>query len=232
MKQPGLLNSLNLRGRSRLPLTTPAEPDKPKIVVGMSGASGMPYALRLLEVLQGHSIESHLIITKPAMQTLAVETDGGLAAARSLADHVYSNNDIGAATASGSFRSDGMLIVPCSVKTLAEVANGIGNGLLTRTADVTLKERRPLVLGVRETPLTQAHLRNMMAVTEMGAIVAPPMPAFYTKSRTIDDLVNHQVQRWLDLFGLHFDLAPRWGAQADTAEPNPSRPAMQVVHTD
>ncbi|WP_299963900.1 UbiX family flavin prenyltransferase [uncultured Roseobacter sp.] len=181
-----------------------------RLVVGLSGASGMPYALRLLEVLQGHSVETHLIVTKPAMQTLAVETADGLRMARALADHCYSNNDIGAAIASGSFRAHGMLVAPCSVKTLAEIANGIGSGLLTRAADVTLKERRRLVLGVRETPFTLAHLRNMTAVTEMGAIVAPPMPAFYTDGQNVEDLINHQVQRWLDLFDLHVDLAPRW----------------------
>ncbi|WP_136443391.1 UbiX family flavin prenyltransferase [Pacificoceanicola onchidii] len=181
-----------------------------RLIVGLSGASGMPFALRLLEILQGISVESHLIVSKAAVQTLGVETDGGYDMARSLADHVHSNADIGASLASGSFRAHGMIIAPCSVKTLAEIANGIGSSLLTRAADVTLKERRRLVLGVRETPLHLGHLRNMTAATEMGAIIAPPMPAFYTQGQTLDDLVNHQVQRWLDALGLHVTLAPRW----------------------
>ncbi|MFZ5963428.1 UbiX family flavin prenyltransferase [Thalassococcus sp. BH17M4-6] len=183
---------------------------KIRLIVGLSGASGMPFALRLLEVLQGHSIETHLIVSKAAIQTLAVETENGFEMAKSLADHVHSNRDIGASLASGSFRTHGMVIAPCSVKTLAEIANGIGSSLLTRAADVTLKERRPLVLGVRETPLHLGHLRNMTAATEMGAIIAPPMPAFYTQGQTLDDLVNHQVQRWLDALGIHTTLAPRW----------------------
>lgn len=182
----------------------------PRLIVGLSGASGMPYALRLLEVLQGLSVETHLIVTKAAVQTLAVETKNGFDMARSLADKVHSNADIGAGIASGSFPVHGMIIAPCSVKTLAEIANGIGSSLLSRAADVTLKERRPLVLGVRETPLHLGHLRNMTAVTEMGGIVAPPMPAFYTQGQTLDDLVNHQVQRWLDALGIHTALAPRW----------------------
>ncbi|MFW2543777.1 UbiX family flavin prenyltransferase [Primorskyibacter sp. 2E107] len=186
-----------------------------RLIVGLSGASGMPFALRLLEVLQGISVESHLIISKAAVQTLAVETENGLDLAKSLADHLHSNADIGASLASGSFRAHGMIIAPCSVKTLAEIANGIGSSLLTRAADVTLKERRRLVLGVRETPLHLGHLRNMTAATEMGAIIAPPMPAFYTQGQTLDDLVNHQVQRWLDALGIPVTLAPRW--KDDTA---------------
>ncbi|UWQ03540.1 UbiX family flavin prenyltransferase (plasmid) [Aliiroseovarius crassostreae] len=182
-----------------------------RLIVGLSGASGMPFALRMLEVLQGFSIETHLVASKAAAQTLSVETENGLEQARALADHVYSNGDIGAAIASGSFRAHGMFIIPCSVKTLAEIANGIGSSLLSRAADVTLKERRRLVLGVRETPFTLAHLRNMTMVTEMGGIVAPPMPAFYTKGHDIEAQIDHQVQRWLDLMGLHLDLAPRWG---------------------
>jgi 4-hydroxy-3-polyprenylbenzoate decarboxylase len=189
-------------------------PAPTRLILGLSGASGMPFALRMLEVLQGLSVEMHLIVSKAAAQTLAVETEHGLQQARDLADHVYANGDIGAAIASGSFRTQGMMIVPCSVKTLAEVANGIGSSLLSRAADVTLKERRRLVLGVRETPLTLAHLRNMTAVTEMGGIIAPPMPAFYTKGHDLDAQINHQVQRWLDLMGLHLDLAPRWGEPA------------------
>lgn len=191
-----------------------ANPAPTRLILGLSGASGMPFALRMLEVLQGLSVETHLIVSKAAAQTLAVETENGLQQARDLADHVYANGDIGAAIASGSFRAQGMMIVPCSVKTLAEIANGIGSSLLSRAADVTLKERRRLVLGVRETPFTLAHLRNMTAVTEMGGIIAPPMPAFYTKGHDLDAQINHQVQRWLDLMGLHLDLAPRWGDPA------------------
>lgn len=192
-----------LLGRDRPPVPC-------RIIVGLSGASGMPYALRLLDVLQGLSVETHLIVTKAAVQTLAVETTHTLAAVQALADQVHSNGDIGASIASGSFRANGMIIAPCSVKTLAEIANGIGSSLLSRAADVTLKERRRLVLGVRETPLHLGHLRNMTAVTEMGAIVAPPMPAFYTETEDLEGLINHQVNRWLDLLGISVSLAPRW----------------------
>lgn len=196
--------------QQRIKSTSGRQDVRCRIVVGLSGASGMPYAIRLLEVLQGLSVETHLIMSKPAIQTLAVETEHTPEMVRSLADHVHANGDIGAGIASGSFRAHGMIIAPCSVKTLAEIANGIGSSLMTRAADVTLKERRPLILGVRETPLHLGHLRNMTAVTEMGAIVAPPMPAFYMKTNSLDDLVNHQVGRWLDAMNIHTDLAPRW----------------------
>lgn len=181
-----------------------------RIVVAISGASGMPYAIRLLEVLQGLSLETHLIISKAAIQTLAVETSHSLSMVKDLADHIHDNRDVGAGIASGSFRTNGMIIAPCSVKTLAEVSNGITGNLISRAADVTLKERRPLVLGVRETPFHLGHLKNMVSVTEMGAIVAPPLPAFYIQPKNINDIVTHQVGRWLDCLGISTECATRW----------------------
>lgn len=181
-----------------------------RLIIGISGASGTIYGVRLLEVLRG-KIETHLVMTKAAEMTLAYETERTPAAVRGLADKAYAIGDIGAAIASGSFATSGMVIAPCSVKTLAELANGITASLLTRAADVVLKERRKLVLVLRETPLHLGHLRNMLAVAEMGAIIAPPVPAFYAKPESISDLVDHTVGRVLDLFGIETDLVRRWG---------------------
>ncbi len=180
------------------------------LIVGVAGSSGSIYAVRLLEALADTPVTTHLIMTKPAEMTLVHETDLKPADIRAMADHVYPIGDVGAVPASGSFRTSGMVIAPCSMKTLAEIATGMSSNLLTRAADVTLKERRRLVLMVRETPLHQAHLRNMLTVTEMGGIVAPPLPAFYARPKSVLEMVDHSVGRVLDLIGIDNELAPRW----------------------
>jgi 4-hydroxy-3-polyprenylbenzoate decarboxylase len=186
-----------------------------RLIVGISGSTGAIYGIRLLQVLrQEQAAETHLIISEAAERTIAFETSYTADDVRKLADHWYPVGDIGAALSSGSFRTDGMVIAPCSVKTLASIATGVCDNLLARAADVTLKERRKLVLLVREAPFTLAHIRNMEAVTLMGGIIAPPLPAFYNHPQSIDDIVNHAVGRVLDLFGLDVGLVKRWeGAQ-------------------
>ena len=185
-----------------------------RLIVGISGASGVIYGVRLLEALKDLGVETHLVLSKAAEVTLAHETDLKPAALRALASRVHAVTDLAAAPSSGSFRADGMIVAPCSVKTLAEIATGATTNLLSRAADVTLKERRRLVLLVRETPLHAGHLRNMLAVTEMGAIVAPPVPAFYARPATLDAMVDHTIGRVLDLFGLDAGLARRWDPKA------------------
>lgn len=181
-----------------------------RLVVGISGASGVIYGIRLLEALKRLGIETHLVLSKAAETTLAHETELKPAVVRALASQVHAVGDPAAAPSSGSFRTDGMIVAPCSVKTLAEIATGATTNLLSRAADVTLKERRRLVLLVRETPLHAGHLRNMLTVTEMGAIVAPPVPAFYARPASLDAMVDHTIGRVLDLFGLDAGLAHRW----------------------
>jgi len=182
-----------------------------RLVVGISGASGVLLGIRLLACLKKEPlIESHLVISKAAERTIAEETDWTPAEVAALADKVYPVKDIGAAIASGSFRTRGMIIAPTSIRTLGEIATGVTTSLLTRAADVTLKERRPLVLMVRESPLHLGHLRSMAAVTEMGAIVAPPVPAMYPKPESIEALFDNMVGRALDLVGIENDLACRW----------------------
>jgi len=181
-----------------------------RLIVGISGASGITYAVRTLELLRLLDVETHLIISQAGDRTRAEETELSAEQVRSLADVSYNFRDVGAAIASGSFRTDGMIVVPCSMHTLSEIAHANASNLLTRAADVCLKERRRLVLMTRETPLHIGHLRNMLAVTEAGAIVMPPVPAFYLKPRTIDEIVHHTVARMLDLFGLDAAFA-RWG---------------------
>ncbi|WP_370156808.1 UbiX family flavin prenyltransferase [Ferrovibrio sp.] len=181
-----------------------------RLVVGITGASGVIYGLRLLESLKGSGVETHLVLTRAAEMTIAYETEHSIAAVKAMADRVYAIGDVGAAIASGSFHTLGMAVMPCSMKTLAEIATGVTGNLLSRAADVTLKERRRLVLVPRETPLHLGHIRNMAAVTEMGAIVAPPMPGFYAQPQSLDDMINHTVGRVLDLFGLDVGLVKRW----------------------
>jgi 4-hydroxy-3-polyprenylbenzoate decarboxylase len=181
-----------------------------RIVVGISGASGAIYGVRLLEVLRQLDVETHLVLSETAAETIAYETDHTLDQVLDLASKVYPVNDVAAAISSGSFRTDGMVVAPCSIKTLSGLANSYNDNLLTRAADVSLKERRKLVLVVRETPLHLGHLRLMTAVTEMGAVVLPPMPAFYHKPRTIDDIINQTVGKVLDQFGLEASLFKRW----------------------
>lgn len=181
-----------------------------RLIVGISGASGVIYGIRLLESLKNSEIETHLVVTRAAEMTIAYETPYTAKDVKALADTVYPLEDVGAAIASGSFQTLGMVVAPCSMKTLAEIATGVTGNLLTRAADVVLKERRRLVLVPRETPLHLGHLRNMVSVTEIGAIVAPPMPAFYAEPKTLDDLIDHSVGRVLDLFGIESGLVRRW----------------------
>jgi 4-hydroxy-3-polyprenylbenzoate decarboxylase len=180
------------------------------LIVGISGASGAIYGLRVLEVLRKVAIPAHLIVSKSAVQTLKEECGATIEDARALAAKTYSNSDIGAAVSSGSFKTRGMIIAPCSIRTLSDIGYGGTDNLLSRAADVQLKERRRVVLLVRETPLHPGHLRSMMAATENGAIVMPPVPAFYHKPKTIDDIVNQTVGRALDLFEIDAKIVKRW----------------------
>jgi len=182
-----------------------------RLVVGVSGASGAAYGLRVLDACRELSVESHLIFSRAAALTLAQETTLGVADVQARADVVHKVGDVGASVASGSFPTLGMIIAPCSVRTMSEIATGVTSSLLTRAADVTLKERRPLVLMVRETPLHLGHLRTMVRLAEMGAIIAPPMPAFYAKPTSLEDMVDQSVGRALDLFGLSWKPVKRWG---------------------
>lgn len=182
-----------------------------RLVVGISGASGVIYGVRALEVLKAvPDIETHLVLSAAAKRTLVEETDFTVESVEALADVVHSHRDIGAAIASGSFRTQGMLVAPCSIKTLAGIAHCYSDNLLTRAADVCLKERRPLVLLVREMPLHPGHIELMAAAARSGAIIAPPVPAFYNRPATVDDIVNHSVGKALDLFGIGHQLFKRW----------------------
>ncbi len=181
-----------------------------RLIVAISGASGAIYGITALRALKRAGVESHLIISKAAALSLTAETQMSLADVQALADVNYKPADIGAAIASGSFRTLGMLVAPCSVKTLGEITTGVTASLISRAADVCLKERRRLVLMVRETPLHLGHLRSMAAVTEMGAIVAPPMPAFYTRPQSLDEMVDQTMARMLDLFDIEAPMK-RWG---------------------
>jgi len=182
-----------------------------RIVIGISGASGAIYGIRLLELLrEAPGVEPHLIVSDAARRTIAEETDVSLADVEALAARRYSNRDIGAAVASGSFKTDGMVIAPCSIKTAAAVAHCTADTLMARAADVTLKEGRPLILLVRETPLHLGHLRTLTALAEMGAVILPPMPAFYHRPKQIEDLVNHTLARVLARLGIPQTLVPEW----------------------
>ncbi|MCA1907504.1 MAG: UbiX family flavin prenyltransferase [Magnetospirillum sp.] len=181
-----------------------------RLVVGISGASGIVYGISALKALRRMGVETHLVVSRAAEITLAHETSVKVAELRAMADHWHKPDDIAAAPASGSFRTLGMLVAPCSIRTMSEIASGVTTSLLTRAADVTLKERRRLVLMVRESPLHTGHLRTMLALSEMGAVIAPPLPAFYAKPQSLDDMVEHSVGRALDLFGLDSGIT-RWG---------------------
>ena len=185
--------------------------EKPRLVVGISGASGVIYGLRALDACRELGVESHLVLSKSAALTLAQETQLSIAQVNEKADVVHRVGDIGAAIASGSYRTLGMIIAPCSVRSMSEIATGVTSSLLTRAADVTLKERRPLVLMVRETPLHLGHLRTLTKLAEMGAVIAPPLPAFYAKPQSIAEMVDQSVGRALDLFGLSWKPVKRWG---------------------
>lgn len=181
-----------------------------RLIVGISGASGIVYGITALQLLRQLGVETHLVVSKSAIVTLAHESDLKYAELCALADVHYQNTDIGAAISSGSFRTMGMLVAPCSVRSMSEIASGVTSSLLSRAADVVLKERRRLVLLVRETPLHAGHLQTMLNVTHMGAVVMPPVPAFYTKPQSLDEMVQQTVGRALDLFGLDTGIT-RWG---------------------
>jgi 4-hydroxy-3-polyprenylbenzoate decarboxylase len=188
-----------------------------RMIVGISGASGAIYGVRMLQVLRQAGIETHLVMSRSAQITLAYETGMKAAAVAALADKSYAQTDIGAAISSGSFRTMGMVVAPCSMRTLGEIATCVSSSLLTRAADVVLKERRRLVLMVRETPLHLGHLRAMAAVTEMGAIVYPPVPALYAKPKTIAEMVDQSVGRALDLFDIDIGSVRRWRETGEDA---------------
>ena len=188
---------------------TPAGPPD-RIVVGVSGASGVIHGVRVLDALRELGVESHLVVTRAALLTLSQETDLSPDDLTGRADVTHRLTDVGASIASGSFRTLGMIVAPCSVRTMGEIATGVTSSLLTRAADVVLKERRRLVLMVRETPLHLGHLRTMTALTEMGAVIAPPLPAFYARPKSIEEMVDQSVGRALDLFGLDWSPVKRW----------------------
>lgn len=182
-----------------------------RLIVGISGASGVIYGVRLLQLLQPLQVETHLVMTRTAEVTLGHETDWKVKDVKALADHVHAPGDLAAPISSGSFRTLGMVVSPCSMRSLGEIATGISSSLLTRAADVVLKEHRRLVLLPRETPLHAVHLRNMATVADLGAIIAPPMPAFYNRPKSIEDIIDHAVGRVLDLFGIEAGVVKRWG---------------------
>ena len=187
--------------------------DKPRLIVGISGASGAVYGVRLLELLRQCSVETHLIMSRAARITLAYETNLKVSDVEKLASVVHSYDDIGAACSSGSFKNLGMIVAPCSIKSMSEIATGVTSNLLSRSADVALKERRRVVLLLRETPLHIGHIRTMAAVTEAGAIVYPPVPAFYTMPNSLSDMIDHTLGRVLDLFEIDVGTVRRWSGE-------------------
>ena len=196
-----------------------------RLIIGISGATGAIYGVRLLQVLKSApDIETHLVMSKAAERTVTYETELTIPQVRAMADVAYNIADIGATVSSGSFQTEGMIIAPCSMKTLATVAHSLSIDLLGRAADVILKERRPLVLLVREAPLHLGHLRLMVQAAEMGAIIVPPVPAFYNFPKTLDDIVNHTVGRVLDLFHIDVDIVKRWQGMQTTAKAGVSSP--------
>lgn len=188
-----------------------AKSEKPRLIVAISGASGVAYGLRALDACRELGVESHLVMSRSSALTLDQETELSVADVQARADVAHKAGDVGASIASGSFQTLGMIVAPCSVRTMSEIATGVTASLLTRAADVTLKERRPLVLMVRETPLHLGHLRTMVKLTEMGAVIAPPLPAFYAKPQSLGEMVDQSVGRALDLFGLAWKPVKRWG---------------------
>ena len=198
--------------------TTVRAPAPLRLVVGISGASGVVYGARVLDALRELGVESHLVVTRAALLTLSQETDLSPDDLTAKADVVHRLNDVGATISSGSFRTLGMIVAPCSVRTMSEIATGVTSTLLTRAADVTLKERRPLVLMVRETPLHLGHLRTMTALAEIGAVIAPPLPAFYAKPDSLEQMIDQSVGRALDVFGLDWSAVRRWEGLKGGAE--------------
>ncbi|MCD4741375.1 MAG: UbiX family flavin prenyltransferase [Desulfobacteraceae bacterium] len=181
-----------------------------RLIIGIAGASGVIYGIRMLEVLKSHDIETHLIISEAGKLNIKIETDYNLNDVLDMADHTYSNQDIAASVASGSFLNLGMVVTPCTVKTLSGIANSYNDNLLTRAADVQLKEKRKLALLFRETPLHKGHLRLLTQAADMGAHIIPPMPAFYHHPKTVDDIINHSVGKVLDYIGIEHELFKRW----------------------
>ncbi|TCK19589.1 4-hydroxy-3-polyprenylbenzoate decarboxylase [Ancylobacter aquaticus] len=199
-----------------------------RMVVGITGATGIVYGVRLLKALRHLEIESHLVVSKAGEMTRAYETDMTAEELRGLADVVYSPGDIAAPISSGSFRTMGMIVAPCSVRSMSDIAHGVTSGLISRAADVCLKERRRLVLMLRETPLHAGHLKSMLAVTEMGGIIAPPVPAFYSRPASLDDMVTHTIGRVLDLFDLDLKAFPRWGEEDEAPTHNAALPMAEL----
>ncbi len=197
---------------------TAAESDKSRLVVGVTGASGAIYGVRALDALAELGVETHLIVSRSAVLTLKQELDLGPAELAAKATAAYRVGDVGAAIASGSFRTLGMIIAPCSIRTMSEIATGVTSTLITRAADVTLKERRPLVLMIRETPFHLGHLRTMVRLAEMGATIAPPLPAFYARPSSVEEMVDQSVGRALDLFGFDWRPVRRWGRDVGPIE--------------
>jgi 4-hydroxy-3-polyprenylbenzoate decarboxylase len=191
-----------------------------RLLIGISGASGAIYGIRLLELLKASGIETHLVVSRAARMTLSYETEMSIADVEALATVTYPEQDVGAACSSGSFKTLGMIIAPCSIKTMAEIASGATSNLVSRAADVCLKERRRLVLMLRETPLHLGHIRSMAAVTEAGAIVYPPVPAFYARPQSIDEMIDHTLGRVLDLFDIDLGTVRRWSGRTRKAEDN------------
>src|SRR5688572_28978937 len=192
----------------------PMEQVKPqRLIVGVTGATGTIFGVRILQLLHGSGVETHLVVSKWAARTLTHETPYSLKDIQGLATQSYASGDQGAAVSSGSFLTLGMVIAPCSMRTLAAIAHGLGDNLIHRAADVVLKERRKLVLAPREAPLSEIHLENMLKLSRMGVVICPPMPGFYQRPASIDDLVNHSVTRMLDQLGVHVDGAGRWGEE-------------------
>jgi flavin prenyltransferase len=182
-----------------------------RLLIGMTGTTGVVYGVRLLEVLRGTGVETHLVMSRWALRTLLHETSHSADGVQALASHTYSNADLGAAIASGSYLTAGMVVAPCSMRTLAAIATGVGDNLIHRAADVTVKERRKLVLMVRETPLSDIHLENMLKLSRMGVVIFPPVPAFYQRPESLDAVVTYSVVRVLDQFGIHLDAKRRPG---------------------
>jgi 4-hydroxy-3-polyprenylbenzoate decarboxylase len=200
----------------RAPTETGAPPRR--LVVAITGASGVVYGVRMLEMLRATDIETHLVVSKAAEMTLAYETDLPPRALRQMASFYHPVNDIGASISSGSFLTMGMVVVPCSIRTMSEIATGVTSSLVSRAADVVLKEKRRLVLAVRETPLHGGHLRTMTLLADLGAVIAPIVPAFYNRPQTLDDVIDHTCGRLLDLFGVHTRAVRRWKADEDETE--------------
>ncbi len=197
--------------------------ETPKLIVGITGATGTMFGVRLLQMLYGSGIETHLVMSRWAARTLVHETPYKIKEVQRMASHYYAAGDQGAAISSGSFVTLGMVIAPCSMRSLAAIAHGLGDNLIHRAADVTLKERRKLVLVVRESPFNEIHLENMIKLSRMGVVILPPMPAFYNHPQNLDDLINHITMRIIDQFDIHLDVMNRWDGTMLSAEQAPKR---------